>query len=82
MAVRAALTAQYHHTSAESAKEHAVMRYEDHRAFKVLQGIHQHLLGQMWATPSVAMCSINKDMRYFESICTIAYRIDLSCSSQ
>ena len=46
MAVRAALTAQFQHTSAETAKEHADMRYEDHGAFKILQGVHQHLLGR------------------------------------
>ena len=45
-AVGAAFAAQFQHTRAEAAKKHAVMRYEDHRAFKVLQGIHQHLLGR------------------------------------
>ena len=34
------------HVSAETAKEHAVMRYEDHGAFKILQGVLQHFLGR------------------------------------
>ena len=46
MAVRAALSAQFQYTRAETAKKHAVMRYEDHGAFKILQGVHQHLLGR------------------------------------
>src|SRR5438876_5434125 len=46
MAVRAALTAEFQHTGAETAKEHAVMRYEDHGAFKILQGFHLHFLGR------------------------------------
>jgi hypothetical protein len=35
-AARAALTAQFRHTSAQTAKEHAVMRCDDRGAFKIL----------------------------------------------
>src|SRR5262249_3289356 len=29
----------------EAAKEHAIVRYENHRAFETLKRFHQHLLG-------------------------------------
>ncbi len=35
IAVRAAFAAQLQHTRAETAKEHAVVRYEDHGPFKI-----------------------------------------------
>src|SRR5580692_11147650 len=46
MAVRTALAPQFQNARAETAKEHAVMRNEDHGAFKILQGVYQHLLGR------------------------------------
>src|ERR1022692_211501 len=45
MAILPALPSQLQHPRAQPPQEHAVVRHEDHRAFEVLQRIHQHLLG-------------------------------------
>src|SRR5262245_8774121 len=45
VAVGPALAAQFEHTRPESPKKGSVMRYEDHRPFKVLERLHQHFFG-------------------------------------
>ena len=41
-ALSAAFAAQFQHARAQAAQEHAIMRNENHGAFKILERFHQH----------------------------------------